>query len=479
MSQNASPGVADHRHAEREWLVHLALPLAVAVLAALLVTALTPIGENVRELVFPTRASVSGSVVLDAAPVVGARVELEGSDEGTTTNASGEFGLRDVGRGTHRLRVEAAGALPYERDVVVPGGSAGVPMEPIALQPMFRLGYSASLAPDGSGGQRLTYDVAAWIQGSPDDLDRIRSVSYVLPAPLTQEPVTGGSIEQAFCYRELGSVSFDDLVVFGGGSPVAARVDVGDEAPLVLTWGGQTGSRPPLCRTVEVDGASDGGSGGGSGGGSDGGSGSGQRPSSVLVPPVVGLRLADAHLLITGARLTVAEVGERESDEPAGVVLEAAPGPGQRVDEGTAIRLVVSSGSERVSVPEVVDVDVERAGADLVAVGLLVAEKYVVDAARPLHTVVEVSPAAGSRVDVGSTITLTVVNEQVPVPDVQTRSFAEAEEKLVGSGFRVVRVDEVTEDRSVRGLVVGQSPLPEEGPAWRRTVVTVTVAVGP
>ena len=74
---------------------------------------------------------------------------------------------------------------------------------------------------------------------------------------------------------------------------------------------------------------------------------SGPLPSDVrvAVPPLAGTSLAQARSAITGANLVVGQVQTQPSDTVAeGVVTSSAPGAGAKVDPGTRVGLVVSSG---------------------------------------------------------------------------------------------------------------------------------------
>jgi len=89
----------------------LIFPVIVVVLGAVLVTALTPLGTSIRELLFHTRATVTGSVTVEGKPAVSVHLKLDGADSGNT-DAGGRFLLTEVGKGQHRLHLELVGADP-------------------------------------------------------------------------------------------------------------------------------------------------------------------------------------------------------------------------------------------------------------------------------------------------------------------------------------------------------------------------------
>src|SRR4051812_27820778 len=86
-----------------DWVSKIFIPVAVAVVGAVLVTALTPVGDRLRELLFPTKLAVPGSVTLDGDPARGAQLTLDGKRV-DAANEAGQFILKDVGVGTHVLK---------------------------------------------------------------------------------------------------------------------------------------------------------------------------------------------------------------------------------------------------------------------------------------------------------------------------------------------------------------------------------------
>lgn len=58
----------------------------------------------------------------DGQPIAGASVRIEGTDQGAQTDSQGEFVLRDVRAGSHRLVVEAVGHAGQTESVTVAGG---------------------------------------------------------------------------------------------------------------------------------------------------------------------------------------------------------------------------------------------------------------------------------------------------------------------------------------------------------------------
>ena len=141
--------------------------------------ALTPLGDGVRELLFPTKAALSGSVTMDERPVDGAVVALDGEDA-DHTDRSGAYLLTGVGNGFHVVEIRAPGAHQGQVAVAVQRGATEVTVNPLDLRPLVGLGYTiASLdlrpsAGQGSpGGFVLNYDFTLWIHGDTATLERV------------------------------------------------------------------------------------------------------------------------------------------------------------------------------------------------------------------------------------------------------------------------------------------------------------------
>ena len=71
------------------------------------------------------------------------------------------------------------------------------------------------------------------------------------------------------------------------------------------------------------------------------------------VPAVTGMRQEPAEAAVRDAGLEP-ESTQQQSSKPAGIVLGQSPDAGAEVDEGSSVRLVVSTGPPRETVPDVV-----------------------------------------------------------------------------------------------------------------------------
>jgi hypothetical protein len=72
----------------------------------------------------------------------------------------------------------------------------------------------------------------------------------------------------------------------------------------------------------------------------------GQKIKKVTIPDVKGVPSDRARTMIEGSNLKVGSISEEASTQAAGTVVSQSPAGGTEVDSGTAVRLVVSSGSK-------------------------------------------------------------------------------------------------------------------------------------
>jgi serine/threonine-protein kinase len=142
----------------------------------------------------------------------------------------------------------------------------------------------------------------------------------------------------------------------------------------------------------------------------------------ATVPDLSGMTQADAQTALTDAKLTLGNVTtEPSADVASGEVVRQDPAAGTKVAQGTAVNVVVSSGSPTpsvsptpspsasgVSVPNVYGMDSTTATDELQLAGFGVFIKQRAGTGQPSGTVVKMTPDAGSVVAAGTTVVLTI-----------------------------------------------------------------------
>jgi serine/threonine-protein kinase len=185
----------------------------------------------------------------------------------------------------------------------------------------------------------------------------------------------------------------------------------------------------------------------------------------IPVPPVVGLTEQRARQAIQDAGLQVGDVTERpDPDFDDGIVIESNPVAGVEIGAAIPVHLVVSSGPEEVTVPDVTNETERDAITELTRLGLLftVDEEFSNEVARGV--VIRQDPAAGEEAIVGDTVLLVVSlgPEPVQVPDLSNMTEDEARDAVERLNL-VLNVSNSTQpvaDESQDGRVVSQVPSP-------------------
>ena len=158
-------------------------------------------------------------------------------------------------------------------------------------------------------------------------------------------------------------------------------------------------------------------------------------------------------------------------------VFRQEPEEGTRLPEGSIVRVFVSTGKAKVTVPFIQGKRRDAAVAELTQRGL-VADVVEVNSPRQSGIVTAQNPRPGTVLVSGSSVRINVSKGPRPiaVPNVVGQSFELATSQLQTAGFTVGRVD--VESNQPAGEVVAQNP-PGNSTATRGTSVTLSVSQGP
>lgn len=161
--------------------------------------------------------------------------------------------------------------------------------------------------------------------------------------------------------------------------------------------------------------------------------------STVLVPDLTGLDEATAWALLAQTGLLAEVAGQEYSDAvPLGRILRQNPPGGERAPRGSTVRLVLSKGSEKTTVPDVVGQSYSAAEAALAGSNLNAARQDVWSES-PSDTVIAQDPPAGTQVIPGTTVLLRVssgrtLNVNATLGDVARLLTAEADRGTLRPG---------------------------------------------
>jgi len=182
-------------------------------------------------------------------------------------------------------------------------------------------------------------------------------------------------------------------------------------------------------------------------------------PGTVRVPTVRGLPQAAAIQALEKRELK-ATVDRRPSETiEEGIATRTVPAAGEEVERGERVQLFVSSGPEQVEVPDVTGLSRDSAEDLLSEAGLEVTVEER-ESEEPEDDVISQDPAAGSEVDRGTTVTITVSTgiEMVSAPDVVGLSRRDAIAQLRGVGLKAAPREVDVTDASQDGAVIDQRP---------------------
>ena len=185
----------------------------------------------------------------------------------------------------------------------------------------------------------------------------------------------------------------------------------------------------------------------------------------VSVPDVTGMTRAEAEAALTVAGLTAGNVSmESSTTVPAGQVIRQDPAADTESLPGAAVDLVISTGPDRVTVPDVAGQSQNDAAAAVTGAGLVPALDFTNSDTVNAGVVISQSPAADTEVDQGTAVTLVVSlgpesQNQVGVPNVLGLSEAEAQTTIDSANLIVDAISFTHSDAVAAGLVVFQSPV--------------------
>lgn len=197
--------------------------------------------------------------------------------------------------------------------------------------------------------------------------------------------------------------------------------------------------------------------------------------SGVKVPNVIGdsQYRSESTLKREGFSVSVQSVTSRTT--PIGQVMAQEPAGGEYANPGVTVTIAVSSG---IRVPDVVGNTQSGAESILTDEGLYVIVKTAISDTVPAGHVISQSPAAGSSLNPGDNITITVSlgDGKAEVPGVTGYDQSSAISRLVSAGFDYI-IETAESDTVPAGSVILQTP--SGGSRVRPgTRITITVSLG-
>ncbi|MBS1538963.1 MAG: PASTA domain-containing protein [Bacteroidetes bacterium] len=202
--------------------------------------------------------------------------------------------------------------------------------------------------------------------------------------------------------------------------------------------------------------------------------------STVKVPNVVGISVAEARSILQQHHLSVQGIREVSTDKaPNGIVINQLPYSDAEVKEERRIYLTVSKGKETIRAPQLsgktlrdVRISLMRLGLQLGTVNYDFSETVAPD------LVVAQSVPAGSETQYNEIISVIISRgseSQITVPTLVYGTLDEAREKLLEAGLTLGKVTYVSDATYIGETIISQEPEPAVIVS-KNTSVNVSVA---
>jgi eukaryotic-like serine/threonine-protein kinase len=197
-------------------------------------------------------------------------------------------------------------------------------------------------------------------------------------------------------------------------------------------------------------------------------------PGTIQIPDVKGLtpREATKKLQTLGLSPQLQEVFS--NDVPSGAVAGTDPSAGISVQTGSTVKLLISKGSNKVTVPGVVGLTTQAA-VNKIQVANLTANIQQQQNSAPQGKVLSQSPVAGQQLMPGGQVTIFVSTGTVQVPNVVGSTKQAAISVIKQAGLKPVVSNDTTAPPAQAGIVTNQFP---GGGSTATRGSTVQISVG-
>ncbi|GAB2528620.1 Stk1 family PASTA domain-containing Ser/Thr kinase [Paramicrobacterium agarici] len=168
-----------------------------------------------------------------------------------------------------------------------------------------------------------------------------------------------------------------------------------------------------------------------------------QIPSaSRTIPSLAGATWESAEKTLTDLDLLPTKYEQSSTEVPAGEVISVDPEAGTRVEPDTQVKVYVSTGAELNPIPDVANMSLDDARAEIEDAGLEVGSITSENSASvPADTVLSTSPEIGEEVAEGTTIDIVISDGMVTVPDMTGKALDTARQELEGEKYALTVID--------------------------------------
>jgi len=196
-------------------------------------------------------------------------------------------------------------------------------------------------------------------------------------------------------------------------------------------------------------------------------------PGTVQVPDVQGLSQKDATKKLDGLGLEVQPEQAFSNDVPKGLVAGTDPAAGISIQGGSTVKLLISKGSNKVTVPSLIGQKQDSAVTQIETAGLTANIQQQNNTA-PAGQVLAQTPTAGQMLKPGGQVTIFVSTGTLQVPNVVGLTKSAAVNTLKKAGFKPVVSTDPAAPAEQAGLITSEFPV-AGSTASRGSTVQITV----
>ncbi len=183
----------------------------------------------------------------------------------------------------------------------------------------------------------------------------------------------------------------------------------------------------------------------------------------VVMPDLVGMKSTQAQAILQGRKLGMRVEDHTYNQLPVDSIVRQSPAANTRVKTGQDAHVVLSSGPQKATIPELENTSLRTARIELLRNGLQAGEvtsAYLPD--EPTDTVLVQNPTAGTTSNTGPRVDMFVSLGPSPaafvMPALSGISLAEAEPRLRSAGLKIAKITPVATPNVSPGTIIGQSP---------------------
>ena len=192
------------------------------------------------------------------------------------------------------------------------------------------------------------------------------------------------------------------------------------------------------------------------------GSNNKNKNNEVKIPALLGKSENDAKTILQDLDLVLVVDGEEKSDKPKGTIIKSMPNEGTTVKKKSQVKVILSEGPEKVSVPDVRNISLGEAQDYIVSAGLKVGKITEEDnESYGEGIVIRQNPQPNTTVKKGDTVNIVVSKgaavKLTKVPNLNGMTIDEATNVLNVSNLQLGQATPViTEDKKQDGKIFNQ-----------------------